>query len=74
MMEGTQPMCKYSNLAQNKNWIQNISNKLITYELIISIIGQILSLIKWNIKVIIDTIDVSFLIFYVKIYLFVYII
>jgi hypothetical protein len=73
MMEGTQPVCKYSNPAQNKNWIQNISNKLITYELIIFIIGQFLSLMKWNIKFMVDTIDVSLLIFYVKICLFVHI-
>jgi hypothetical protein len=46
MMEGTQPVCKYSNPAQNKIWIQNISNKLITYELIIFVVGQFLSLIK----------------------------
>jgi len=74
MMEGTQPVCKYSNPAQNKNSIQNISNKLINYELIIFIIGQFLSLMKWNIKFMVDTIDVSLLIFYVKISLFVHII
>jgi hypothetical protein len=43
-MEGTQPVCKYSNPTQNKNWIQNIPNNLISYELIIFIIGQFLSL------------------------------
>jgi hypothetical protein len=74
MMEGTQPVCKYSNPTQNKNSIQNISNKLITYELIVFIIGQFLSLMKWNIKFMVDTIDVSLLIFYVKISLFVHII
>jgi hypothetical protein len=74
LMEDTQPVCKYSNPAQNKNWIQNISNKLITYELIIFFIGQFLSLIKWNIKFIIDTIDVSLLIFYVKICLLIHLI
>jgi hypothetical protein len=45
-MEGTQPVCKYSNPTQNQIWIQIISNKLITYELIIFIIGQILSVIE----------------------------
>jgi len=43
-MEGTQPVCKYSNPTQNKIWIQNIPNNLISYELIIFIIGQFLSL------------------------------
>ncbi len=46
MMEGTQPVCKYSNPTQNQIWIQIISKKLITYELIIFIIGQFLSLIE----------------------------
>jgi hypothetical protein len=41
MMEGTQPVCKYSNPAQNKIWIQNIPNKL-SYELVV-FIGQLLS-------------------------------
>jgi hypothetical protein len=45
-MEGTQPVCKYSNPAQNKIWIQNISNKLKTYELIIFIIAQFSLLIE----------------------------
>jgi hypothetical protein len=43
-MEGTQPVCKYSNPTQKQIWIQNIPNKLIPYELIIFIIGQFLSL------------------------------
>jgi hypothetical protein len=41
MMEGTQPVCKYSNPGQNKIWIQNVPNKL-SYELVI-FIGQLLS-------------------------------
>jgi hypothetical protein len=65
MMEGTQPVCKYSNPAQNKIWIQNIPNKL-SYELVI-FIGQLLSLIELKMKFIIDTIDVSLLICDVKI-------
>jgi len=65
MMEGTQPVCKYSNPAQNKIWIQNIPNKL-SYELVI-FIGQLLSLIELKMKFIIDIIDVSLLICDVKI-------
>ncbi len=65
MMEGTQPVCKYSNPAQNKIQIQNIPNKL-SYELII-FIAQLLSLIELKIKFIIDTIGVSLLICDVKI-------
>jgi hypothetical protein len=64
-MEGTQPVCKYSNSAQNKIWIQNMPNKL-SYELII-FTGQLLSLIELKMKFIIDTIDVSLLICDVKI-------
>ncbi len=65
MMEGTQPVCKYSNPAQNKIRIQNIPNKL-SYELII-FIAQLLSLIELKIKFIVDTIGVSLLICDVKI-------
>jgi hypothetical protein len=65
-MEGTQPVCKYSNPAQNKIWIQNISNKL-SYELII-FIAQLLSLIELKIKFMVDTLNVSLLICDVKIY------
>ncbi len=68
-MEGTQPVCKYSNPAQNKIWIQNISNKL-SYELII-FIAQLLSLIELKIKFMVDTLNVSLLICDVKIYWFV---
>jgi hypothetical protein len=64
-MEGTQPVCKYSNPAQNKIRIQNIPNKL-SYELII-FIAQLLSLIELKIKFIVDTIGVSLLICDVKI-------
>jgi hypothetical protein len=65
MMERTQPVCKYSNPAQNKIRIQNIPNKL-SYELII-FIAQLLSLIELKIKFIVDTIGVSLLICDVKI-------
>jgi hypothetical protein len=64
-MEGTQPVCKYSNPTQNKIWIQNIPNKL-SYELII-FIAQLLSLLELKIQFIVDTIDVSLLICDVKI-------
>jgi hypothetical protein len=64
-MEGTQPVCKYSNPAQNKIRIQNIPNKL-SCELII-FIAQLLSLIELKIKFIVDTIGVSLLICDVKI-------
>jgi hypothetical protein len=64
-MEGTQPVCKYSNPGQNKIWIQNVPNKL-SYELVI-FIGQLLSWIELKMKFIIDTIDVSLLICDVKI-------
>jgi hypothetical protein len=47
MMEGTQPVCKYSNPAQNKIWTQNIHKKL-SYELII-FIAQLLSSIELKI-------------------------
>jgi hypothetical protein len=50
-MKGTQPVCKYSNPAQNKIWIHNIPNKL-SYELII-FSAQLLSLIKLKIKFIV---------------------
>ncbi len=63
-MEGTQPVCKYSNPAKNKIWIQNIPNKL-SYELII-FIRQLLSLIESKMKFIIDTIDISLVICDVK--------
>ncbi len=65
MMEGTQPVCKYSIPAQNKIWNQNIPNKL-SYELII-FIAQLLSFIELKIKFIVDTIGVSLLICDVKI-------
>ncbi len=65
MMEGTQPVCKYSNPSQNKIRIQNIPNKL-SYELII-FIAQLLSLIELKIKFIVDTIGVPSLICDVKI-------
>jgi hypothetical protein len=64
-MEGTQPVCKYSNPTQNKISIQNIPNKL-SYELII-FIAQLLSLLELKIQFIVDTIDVSLLICDVKI-------